>query len=208
MKRQALFLLMPFLGLGACKPGANEAAVLISPRGELGNGLQRLWQKPDFELIDQNAKAFSSKQMDGRIWVVDFFYTTCPGPCPALTSRLSDVHKKFSHDERVGFLSISSNPEKDQPDVLKAYADRFGADRRWFFLTGPKEAIFAVANQGFKLSLTENAEGAEPVTHSTRLMLVDSQGWVRGSYEAVGEDGTAAGARLVTDIQTLLNESK
>jgi protein SCO1/2 len=121
---------------------------------------------------------------------------------------LSDLHKKFANEDRVGFLSISSNPEKDQPDVLKAYADRFGADRRWLFLTGPKAAIFSVANEGFKLSLTENAPGSEPVTHSTRLMLVDASGWVRGSYEGVGEDGNAAGARLITDIQTLLNETK
>jgi protein SCO1/2 len=108
----------------------------------------------------------------------------------------------------VGFLSISSNPEKDQPDVLKLYAEKFGADARWRFLTGDKVQVFSVANQGFKMGLTEGSPDGEPVTHSTRLLLVDAEGWVRGFYEGVGEGVDEASTRLVADIETLTKRAK
>lgn len=108
----------------------------------------------------------------------------------------------------MGFLSISSDPEKDQPPVLKKYAEKFNADTRWLFLTGTTKAIFSLANQGFKLSLTRTEGGAEPVTHSTRLVLVDAAGWVRGFYEGVGEEGNEASPRLSEGIRTLLGEIK
>jgi protein SCO1/2 len=139
--------------------------------------------------------------------VVDFFYTSCPGPCPALSSRLSDLHRAFTGENKVGFLSISSDPERDQPVILKKYAEKFHADERWWFLTGQTSAVFSLANQGFKLSLTRTEGGAEPVTHSTRLALVDAQGWVRGFYEGVGEEGDSASELLLEGIKTLLKET-
>jgi protein SCO1/2 len=146
--------------------------------------------------------------MVGKLWVVDFFYTTCPGPCPALTSRLSEVHKAFVGEDRLGFLSISSDPEKDRPEVLKRYAEKFEADARWRFLTGDVAGVFSLANEGFKLSITKTEGGAEPVTHSTRLVLVDSEGFVRGFYEGVGEEGADGAASLTKGIQTLLKDLK
>jgi protein SCO1/2 len=145
--------------------------------------------------------------MSGRIWVVDFFYTTCPGPCPALTSRLSEVHRAFAGDARVGFLSISSDPVKDTPEVLRRYAERFKADKRWLFLTGDESAVFKLANEGFKMGIAKVEGAPEPVTHSTKLALVDESGMVRGFFEGVGEeDGTGKGRReLVKCIQYLLS---
>jgi protein SCO1/2 len=188
----------------SCRPqsGAN-APVVQQGSAPTGERLARLWKRPDFDLLDQDGQPFPASTMDGRVWVVDFFYTTCPGPCPALTSRLSDLHRRFAGKPGVGFLSISSNPEKDRPEVLKLYAEKFGADARWRFLTGDKEHIFSVANQGFKMGLTEGSPGGEPVTHSTRLLLVDAEGWVRGFYEGVGETSGEASERLVADIETL-----
>jgi protein SCO1/2 len=116
------------------------------------------------------------------------------------------VHRAFAGENRVGFMSISSDPEKDQPEILKKYAEKFQADARWFFLTGKTETVFSLANQGFKLSLTRTEGGAEPVTHSTRLVLVDAQGWVRGLYEGVGEESGGASERLSDGIKTLLKE--
>jgi protein SCO1/2 len=142
--------------------------------------------------------------MKGKVWVVDFFYSSCPGPCPALTSRLSEVHQEFSGDARVGFLSVSSDPEKDTPEVLRAYATKFKADDRWHFLTGPKGRVYDLANNGFKLSLKEVPDAPEPISHSTRLALVDREGWVRGFYEGVGEESSSAGRRLKEDIEALL----
>ena len=192
----------------SCKPPSRGGAQVLPPPsgGAEANTLKKFWQVPAFELTDQDGRVFNAAQMAGKVWLVDFFYTSCPGPCPALTSRLSDVHRAFGGEKRIGFLSISSDPEKDQPAVLKKYAEKFHADERWLFLTGQTRAVFSLANQGFKLSLTRNEGGGEPVTHSTRIVLVDGQGWVRGFYEGVGEEGNAASELLSEGIKTLLKE--
>lgn len=202
-------LLLGFATSGCKPPSRGGAAVVLSAQNDaLQDGVKRFWEVPAFELVDQDTKPFGSVEMPGRIWVVDFFYTTCPGPCPALTSRLSEIHRSFDGESRIGFLSISSDPEKDRPDVLKQYSQRFKADARWFFLTGKTEEIFSLANHGFKLSLTRVEGAEEPLTHSTRLVLVDSSGWIRGFYEGVGEGSGEATDRLIADIKTLLREVK
>lgn len=209
--RLLLSMVLMVAALTGCKPPSRGGAAVVLPLAEpegSDNSLKRFWQVPAFELLDQESRIFNSAQMLGKVWVVDFFYTTCPGPCPALTSRLSDLHSSFAGENRIGFLSISSDPEKDQPAVLKKYAEKFNADSRWLFLTGQTSAIFSLANQGFKLSLTRTEGGPEPVTHSTRLVLVDAAGWVRGFYEGVGEEGNEASARLADAIRKLLEETK
>ena len=208
MKLGPLLILAVALCVGACRPQPRVQAVAVEHGSVQTERLARLWKRPDFDFLDQDAQPFRGSQMEGRLWVVDFFYTTCPGPCPALSSRLSELHRRFTANPGVGFLSISSNPEKDRPEVLKLYADKFGADARWRFLTGDKAQIFSVANQGFKMGLTEGSADGEPVTHSTRLLLVDAEGWVRGIYEGAGEGSEEASNRLVADIETLSKGAK
>ncbi len=208
MKYLRLLLTVGVLSAGACRPQPRADAVAVDHGSAPAERLSRLWKRPAFEFIDQDGQPFSASQMDGRVWVVDFFYTTCPGPCPALSSRLSELHRQFAANPKVGFLSISSNPEKDRPEVLKLYADKFAADARWRFLTGDKAQIFSVANQGFKMGLTEGSADGEPVTHSTRLLLLDQEGWVRGFYEGAGEGSEDASKRLIADIETLSKGAK
>lgn len=202
-------LLMAFM-LGGChrKPDDTSAFEVRPGHSAVETRLRKYWKIPEFQLIDQRGVPFFRRAMDGKVWVVDFFYSTCPGPCPMLSSRLSEIHQVFQREGTVGFLSISSDPEKDTPEVLSSYAKKFGADERWSFLTGSKEAIYALAIEGFKLSLQEVVGAAEPITHSTRLALVDSEGWVRGFYEGVGEESKGASACLIEDIRKLLKEQK
>ena len=164
------------------------------------------WPVPDFSLVNQDGLPFRKSEMGGKVWVVDFFYTTCPGPCPALTSRLSEVHRVFAGESRVGFLSISSDPSKDTPEILKRYAERFQADQRWQFLTGDEAGVFALANEGFKMGIAKVEGAPEPVTHSTKLALVDESGVVRGFFEGIGEEeGNGKGRKeLVKCIRYLL----
>lgn len=185
-----------FLGLLGCESDSSVA----------GRCLGVHWGVPEFSLIDQDGKTFERRQMEGRLWVVDFFYTTCPGPCPALTSRLSELHRLFASDQRIGFLSISSDPTKDTPEVLKRYADRFKADGRWSFLTGSEADVFRLANEGFKMGIAKIEGTAEPVTHSTKLALVDGAGVVRGFFEGVSDgEGVGKGKReLVSCLRHLL----
>ncbi|MEI6712348.1 MAG: SCO family protein [Verrucomicrobiota bacterium] len=204
--RVPFLLLVGCVCFSACKPRAGDAEVraLAAPEERL----RKYWQLPEFALQDHNSVAFASSQMKGKLWIVDFFYSSCPGPCPMLSSRLSGIHKQFKDEPRVGFLSVSSDPEKDTPEVLAVYAKKFGVDNRWFFLTGPKQSVYRLANEGFKLSLQEVVGAPEPISHSTRLALVDQDGWVRGFYEGVGDESEKATLRLMEDIRQLLNQLK
>ena len=120
-----------------------------------------------------------------------------------MSSRLSALQEKLAATEDVRLVSISTDPAKDTPEVLAKYAERFKAGASWLFFTGEKEAIFELANKGFKLSVTEERNNPEPITHSTKLVLVDRAGFVRGFYEGLGEDHTT---RLLADIERLRRE--
>lgn len=120
-----------------------------------------------------------------------------------MTSRLSDLHKELKEDGDVRLVSISIDPAKDTPDILKQYAEKFGASERWLFLTGDKQEIFHLAKDGFKLTIAEDPSAAEAITHSTKLALVDRTGTIRGFYEGAGEEDTH---RIIEHIRRLLNE--
>jgi protein SCO1/2 len=185
---------------------AGLAACDRRPAGPAGESappaLQRYWTLPPFSLTERSGKEITLADFTGKIWVADFFYSTCPGPCPMLSSRLSEVQKALGNAPDVRLASISTDPEKDTPEVLNAYAERFKAGPNWFFLTGKKADIFSLARDGFKLPIAD-AAGAEPIIHTTRLVLIDRTGTVRGFF-----DGSAEGSvhDLVRDIGTLLKE--
>lgn len=181
----------------------REAAFEIMQPPSTPSVLAKYWPLPDFTLTERSGQTLGLSSFAGKVWVADFFYTTCPGPCPMLTSRLSDVQKALGEEPDVRLVSISVDPEKDTPDVLKLYAERFKASERWLFFTGKKDAIYSLARDGFKLPIAEaTAEGA-PITHTTRLILVDKTGTVRGFYEGGNEAGVQ---ELIRDIRRLLAE--
>ena len=163
--------------------------------------LPRHWSVPDFALTERTGQTVKLADFAGQVWVADFFYTTCPGPCPMMTSRLSEVQKQLGTDPRLRLVSISIDPEKDTPAVLKLYAEKFQATDRWLFLTGPKADIYSLARDGFKLPLAEPATPGAQIIHSTRLILIDQTGTIRGFYEATGETGVRD---LIRDIRKLL----
>lgn len=165
--------------------------------------LPKYWSVPDFALTERSGQTVKLADFAGKVWVADFFYTTCPGPCPMLSSRLSDVQKELGAEPNLRFVSISTDPEKDTPEVLKLYAEKFRATGRWLFLTGEKAGIYSLARDGFKLPIAEPETPGGQIIHSTRLILVDQTGTVRGFYEATGESGVRD---LIRDIRKLLDE--
>ena len=201
-----LFVALVALGLFVWTKRRDEPFVLLRPPpGEqVSSELPRHWTVPDFVLTERSGETKGMADLRGKVWVADFFYTTCPAVCPMLSSRLAIVQQKFASNPDVRLVSIATDPAKDTPDALKLYADRFKAGPHWLFLTGDKAAIFELANKGFKLSLTEERNSPEPVTHSTKLVLVDRTGTIRGFYEGVGE--TDDTSRLIADIERLLRE--
>jgi protein SCO1/2 len=194
-------LLGAALLLTACKK--NDAAFEMIQPPPTPVALAKHWKLPDFALTERSGQTLRLADLAGKVWVADFFYTTCPGPCPMLSSRLSDVQKALGDEPGVRLVSISVDPEKDTPDVLKIYAERFKASERWFFLTGQKDAIYSLARDGFKLPIAEAPAEGGLITHTTRLILVDKAGVVRGFYEGASEAGVQ---ELTRDIRHLLDE--
>lgn len=159
---------------------------------------------PTFRLTNQNGQPFGSAQLAGKIWIADFIYTTCPGPCPMISTRMSELQKPLEKTD-VQLVSFSVDPDKDTPAVLRKYADTLHADpARWTFLTGPKSTIFELSHDGFKLAVADGSDsgGGMPV-HSTRIVLVDRHGEIRGYYDAIGPEAIT---KLVADTNHLLRE--
>ncbi len=165
--------------------------------------LKKFWSIPDFKLTERSGEPFDSASLKGKIWVADFFFAKCPGVCPMLNARMAEVHRQFAAEDSVRYVSITTDPANDTPAALRDYAARFKADARWLFLTGDKPYIWNLCQTGFKLSVVESLKTVEPITHSSRLVLVDKTGTVRGTYEGVGEEGPK---RIIEDILSLLAE--
>jgi protein SCO1/2 len=199
-----LALLASAILFAGCEKRAAVVEIL-QPSATPSTGLQKYWAIPEFTVTERSGQPLHLADLAGKVWVADFFYTTCPGPCPALTSRFSKVQEALGNTSDVRLVSISVDPEKDTTDVLKAYADRFKAGPNWYFCTGDKAAIFQLAHDGFKLPIAEGNGTPEsgPVTHTTRLILVDKTGSVRGFYEGGTDDSVN---EIVRDIHRLLEE--
>ena len=158
---------------------------------------------PHFQLTDQNSQSFGSEQLRGKIWIADFIFTTCPGPCPMISSRMSETQKPLRESD-VELVSFSVDPEHDTPAVLRDYAARLNAQPgRWHFLTGDKGVIYRLSIDGFKLAAAEN--GATGPIHSTRMVLVDRDGVIRGYYDGTDADAVT---RLLADTNHLLREQR
>jgi protein SCO1/2 len=158
---------------------------------------------PTFRLTNQNGQPFGSAQLTGKIWIADFIYTTCPGPCPMISTRMGELQKPLEKTD-VHLISFSVDPGKDTPEVLRKYADNFHADpKRWTFLTGTKSSIYKLSHDGFKLAVSDGGEAEGMPIHSTRMVLVDRHGEIRGYYDAIGPDAIT---ELVADTNHLLRE--
>jgi protein SCO1/2 len=158
---------------------------------------------PDFQLTNQNGQAFGSAQLTGKIWIADFVYTTCPGPCPMISGRMSELQKPLEKTD-VHLVSFSVDPEKDTPEVLRRYSQQLQAEAgRWDFLTGPKFAIYKISHDDFKLAISNGSDAQGIPVHSTRMVLVDRHGQIRGYYDAVEPEAIT---KLLADTNHLLRD--
>src|SRR3954466_7021216 len=119
---------------------------------------------PAFQFTNQNGQPFGSAQLTGKIWIADFVYTTCPGPCPMISGRMSELQKPLEKTD-VHLVSFSVDPEKDTPAVLRNYAERLKAQSgRWDFLTGDKNTIYTISQKGFRLAAADGSdETGQPI---------------------------------------------
>jgi cytochrome oxidase Cu insertion factor (SCO1/SenC/PrrC family) len=158
---------------------------------------------PSFEFVNQDAQPFGSKELAGKIWIADFIFTTCRGPCPIISTRMSELQKPLEKSD-VHLVSFSVDPETDTPEVLRTYADKLRKEPfRWDFLTGSRDAIASISRDGFKLGVSAGEEPGSGPVHSTRFALVDRRGTIRGYYDALAPDGVTT---LLADTNHLLRE--
>lgn len=155
---------------------------------------------PAFQLISQTGQPFDRRSLDGKIWVADFIFTHCSGPCPRMSAQMRRVQTAVTGLPDVRLVSFSVDPERDTPTVLAEYATRYHAQLgRWFFLTGDQKTLDALDRRAFMLG---NVDGS--LEHSTRFILIDRQGRIRGYYGTDEDDPTA---RLIVDIRRLAREN-
>lgn len=158
---------------------------------------------PTFDLTNQDGRPFGSAQLRGKIWIADFIYTTCPGPCPMISSRMSELQKPLEKTD-VHLVSFTVDPAKDTSQVLRGYAEKLQAEPgRWDFLTGPQSTIYNLSRNGFKLAVSDGSDEEGIPVHSTRMILVDRHGQIRGYYDATEADAIT---KLVADTSHLLRE--
>jgi protein SCO1/2 len=158
-----------------------------------------LYPVPEAELVDASGKPFSLASLKGKVVVYDFIFTRCQGPCPLMSKRMSELVKKVETDD-VRFVSISADPLHDTPEILRKYAAGYGVDPRWIFLTGERAVIEKAASQGFKLALTGTGGESDPIVHSTKFILADRNGMIRGYHESLSEEGRTA---LLRDLEAV-----
>jgi protein SCO1/2 len=195
---KATLVLIPILTLGMLLWLRNVEVTALRQRNISAYGTL-----PGFQLTNQNGQAFGSAQLSGKIWIADFIYTTCPGPCPMISSRMSELQKPLQKTD-VHLVSFSVDPDKDTPEVLRGYADKLQAEPgRWDFVTGAKSAIYKLSHDGFKLAVSDGRDAQGIPVHSTRMVLVDRHGQIRGYYDATEPEAIT---KLLADTNHLLRE--
>ena len=155
---------------------------------------------PDFTFTNQQEQPLGLTDLIGKVWVADFIFTHCPTICPIMTKEMVKLQSEFEK-EPVYFVSFTVDPERDTTEVLSKYAEKYGVDEnRWHFLTGEKEKIYQLANDGFRLSAAQHGIG---FPHSTKFALVKPDGKVHDYYDSRSKGKLK---QLRSDIETLLRK--
>lgn len=152
-----------------------------------GPDLPRLGTAPAFTLVSEQRKTVTRDDLSGKVWIADFIFTRCGGSCPILSARMAALAQRTADVPGLRFVSFDVDPEHDTPEVLAAYGQKLGADpARWTFLHGERSVIRALIKDGFKLAIEDGVpDSVEPILHSTRFVLVDGEGTIRGYYDGM-----------------------
>ncbi len=153
---------------------------------------------PDFELTERSGETVTLDSLKGRVWIANFIFTRCAGPCPLVSAAMAKLQKDLENHPRrddIVLVTFTVDPTYDTPQVLRDYAAGFAADAaKWLFLTGDREVMWRLVEDGFKLPVFDNADDPlMPIGHSLKFVLVDQRGDIRGYFHGVPQqlpDGT------------------
>jgi len=172
-------------------------------QGTMFRSLPVYGKLPDFEFTERAGNTVGSRKLGGKVWIADFIFTRCAGPCPMMTWNMSQLQTMLQDVDDVRLVTFTVDPEFDTPQVLTEYARRFQAGKdRWFFLTGKTDAIRKLAQENFKLTAVQHISPDEnDILHSTHFILVDAKGYIRGYYNSADPE---VFSRIVADVRKLL----
>ena len=186
-------------------PYFNEASFTpkwINPKSDKLNSFHKI---PDFNLINQNGEKVTLKTFENKIYIADFFFTTCPGICPMMTANMSKLQEEFKNDKDILLLSYSVTPVKDSVSKLKEYAlENQIDDAKWNLVTGDRKQIYDLGRQFYFVE--ENLGeplGIDDFLHTENFVLIDKQKHIRGIYNGLNR---ASIAQLIIDIKFLQKE--
>jgi protein SCO1/2 len=160
---------------------------------------------PDFSFQERSGRVFSSSELKGKIWVVDFIFAHCAGSCPLLSQKMSKLQDAWRGNPNLKLVTFTVDPDRDTAQALLNYANDYHADpNQWFFLTGKKADVYKTIRGGFKEIADANPEGGPgfDFIHTTRMVLVDGNGKIRGLYD--GEDDADV-KKLWQDVKYLMS---
>jgi len=142
---------------------------------------------PEFSFLNQDSLLISNRDYEGKVFVVEFFFATCPSICPIMNTNLVQIQNELTSFEDYGVASFTINPENDTPRVLKEYAERYEIKNLdWHLLTGDKEAVYDLANRGFNIFAAEDYRAEGGFEHSGSVALIDRKGFIRSRKDQFG----------------------
>lgn len=183
--------------------------------------LKKFNKVPDFEFINQDGDTITNKDLLGKVYVIDFFFTTCPTICTPMSMNMSKISQALKDQKDFRTISITIDPDNDSPEVLKAYAQKYNASDNWHFLTGDKDATYKLSREGFNAYVAESENQDIRFEHSGNFALVDRDGYIRSRkvriddqnenwiyhYNGVQENDIPAQIKeIIEDAETLLNK--
>ena len=163
---------------------------------------------PPFSFSAHNGSTISNAELRGKVWVADFIFTECPGPCLKMSSQMREIQKRLAKNADVRFVSFTVNPDTDTPPVLAKYAEKFNAGPNWLFLTGSKEKLYSLAEKGFLLNAVDTGDGSgkleDKFIHDTKFVVVDKTGTIRTYINGTDED---AATKVVAEVEHYLTSA-
>lgn len=161
-------------------------------------------QIPDFEFINQDSVKITQKDFEGKIYVADFFFTTCPTICPKMKTQMLRIFKKFKDNPQVAIISHSIDPRHDTPAVLKEFSKNLGIQNSmWTMVTGDKAKIYEIGQKSYMVSATDDPTQPGGIVHSGAFILVDKNRHIRGIYDGTEPERVD---KLMMDMEVLLKE--
>jgi len=161
---------------------------------------------PHFHYLDQDSLSFDNSKTKGKIYIADFFFTSCPTICPIMQKNLNKLAEAFKSDSDIYFLSFSIDPAHDTPKRLKRYQSQLGVhNTHWFFLTGNRDSTYALAEKGYYVTAKSDTTAPGGFVHSGAFILIDKLGRIRGTYDGTLDEEVE---KLSQDMAILKNEKE